>query len=103
MYEFYSVVTHPRIYAPPTSPDQAVAQLEAWFEAPDVTLLAEEPQHWASLKEQLVRARVTGPLVHDAKIAALCLANGISELWTADRDFGRFPALKTKNPLVSSD
>ena len=103
MYEFYSVVTHPRIYAPPTSPEQAVAQLDAWFEAPDLLLLAEEPEHWTSLKELLLRARVTGPLAHDAKIATLCLANGISELWTADRDFSRFPALKTKNPLINSE
>ena len=103
VYEFYSVVTHPRIYAPPSSPEQAVAQLDAWFEAPDLMLLAEEFEHWARLKDQLVRARVAGPLAHDAKIAALCLANGISELWTADRDFGRFPALKTKNPLVDTD
>lgn len=103
IYEFYSVVTHPRIYAPPTSSEQAVAQLDAWFEAPELTLLAEEVQHWVTLKEQLVRARVTGPLAHDAKIAALCLTNGISELWTADRDFGRFPTLSTKNPLIDSE
>jgi predicted nucleic acid-binding protein len=43
---------------------------------------------------------VTGPLVHDARIAALCLSHGIRELWTADRDFSRFPRLKTANPLV---
>jgi predicted nucleic acid-binding protein len=33
-------------------------------------------------------------------IAALCLHHGVSELWTADRDFTRFPALRTHNPLV---
>ena len=42
----------------------------------------------------------TGPLVHDARIAALCLSHGIKELLTADRDFGRFRDLKTRNPLV---
>ncbi len=25
----------------------------------------------------------------------------VTELWTADRDFGRFPALNARNPLVS--
>jgi hypothetical protein len=30
----------------------------------------------------------------------LCQNHGVRELWTADRDFGRFPDLKVKNPLV---
>ena len=42
---------------------------------------------------------MAGPLVHDARIAALCLASSVTELWTLDRDFTRFPALKTRNPL----
>jgi len=42
---------------------------------------------------------VRGPQVHDARIAAICLENGVRELWTADRDFSRFPELKTRNPL----
>jgi predicted nucleic acid-binding protein len=39
-------------------------------------------------------------MVHDARIAALCLSHGVCELWSADRDFSRFPALRTRNPLV---
>jgi predicted nucleic acid-binding protein len=39
-------------------------------------------------------------LVHDARIAALCLSHGVRELWSADRDFSRFPALPVRNPLV---
>ena len=38
-------------------------------------------------------------MVHDARVAALCIAHGVTELWTADRDFGRFPDLVTRNPL----
>jgi uncharacterized protein len=38
--------------------------------------------------------------VHEARIAALCLANGVKELWSADRDFSRFPDLRTANPLA---
>jgi uncharacterized protein len=43
---------------------------------------------------------VAGPAVHDARIAALCLANGVRELWSADRDFTQFPDLRTANPLT---
>jgi uncharacterized protein len=41
-----------------------------------------------------------GNLVHDAHIAALVVEHGVSELWTADRDFTRFPGLRIRNPLL---
>jgi len=41
-----------------------------------------------------------GPLVHDARVAAICLQHGIRELWSSDRDFGRFPRLQVLNPLT---
>jgi uncharacterized protein len=42
---------------------------------------------------------VAGPKIHDARIAAVCLQNGIGELWTIDRDFSRYTGLKVWNPL----
>jgi hypothetical protein len=48
----------------------------------------------------MLAGNIAGPLVHDARIAAICLQHGVRELWTADRDFSRFPQLKTVNPLV---
>jgi predicted nucleic acid-binding protein len=63
-------------------------------------LLSESPTHWPTLKPLLKAGRVAGPLVHDARIAALCLQHGVRELWTADRDFSRFPSLRTRNPLL---
>ena len=53
-----------------------------------------------TLRGLLQQARLAGPAVHDARIAAVCLQHGVRELWTADRDFGRFPGLKAVNPLV---
>ena len=44
--------------------------------------------------------KLQGGQFHDARIAALCIENGVTVLWSADRDFGRFKALKTVNPLV---
>jgi predicted nucleic acid-binding protein len=40
-----------------------------------------------------------GNLVHDAHIAALALENGVTELWTSDRDFSRFIGLRVRNPF----
>ena len=52
------------------------------------------------LRELARAAKLSGPRIHDARIAALCLHHGVRELWTADRDFSMFPKLKTRNPLV---
>ena len=51
-------------------------------------------------REDSQQGRIAGPAVHDARIAALCLQHGMRELWSADRDFGRFPALRVFNPLL---
>ena len=68
--------------------------------APNVRILGETSSHWEELKTLALQGQITGPAIHDARIAAICLQHGVSELWTADRDFSRFPKLKTRNPLV---
>lgn len=55
---------------------------------------------WPVLRAALEAGRIVGPRVHDARIAALCLSHQVRELWTADRDFGRFPELRVRNPLT---
>lgn len=100
LHEFYAIATHPRVYSPPSTPAEALAQIEIWLESPTLMLLSENAQHWPQLRELVVRAKVRGPMVHDARIATLCLAHGVRELWSADRDFSRFPALRVRNPLV---
>ena len=100
LHEFMAITTHPKIFSPPTPLAAAVAQVEAWLESPSLVLLSEERDHWSKLQRIINASKATGPLVHDARIAALCQSHGIKELLTADRDFGRFRDLKTRNPLV---
>ena len=102
LHEFLAIVTHPRIYAPPTPLGRALEQVDAWLESPTLTLLAEAATHWATLRELLCAGRIAGPQVHDARIAALCRQHGVRELWSADRDFGRFAGLAVLNPLVGA-
>lgn len=54
----------------------------------------------AGLERPIDGREPPGPAVHDARVAALCLAYGVRELWTADRAFGRFPALRVRDPLA---
>jgi uncharacterized protein len=100
IHEFLAIVTHPRIYAPPTPLAKAIDQVEAWLESPSLVLLSESEDYWVMLRNILQTGRVCGPQVHDARIAALCQQHGVTELWSADRDFGRFPGLSVRNPLV---
>lgn len=100
VHEFLAIVTHPRIFSPPSSLAAAIDQVDAWMESPTVVLLSESSGYWQVLRESLVVARVAGPQVHDARVAALCTQHGVHELWTADRDFNRFPQLTARNPLV---
>ena len=100
LHEFLAIVTHPRIFSPPTPIARALDQVDAWLESPSLVLLAEGVAYWASLRALVAGGRVVGPLVHDARVAALCRDHGVDELWTADRDFSRFPDLPLRNPLV---
>ena len=100
LHEFFAIVTHPRIYAPPTPRERALDQIDAWLESPSLLLLAETESHWPELRSLVTGAHLTGAQVHDARIAALCLQHGVQTLWSADRDFGRFPKLSVTNPLI---
>ena len=100
IHEFLSISTHPRIFSPPTPLDKAIQQVAAWLESPPLVLLGESEGYWLKLVEILTAGKITGPAVHDARIAGLCLAYGVAELWTADRDFSRFSHLKAVNPLI---
>jgi predicted nucleic acid-binding protein len=74
--------------------------VDAWLEAPTLVLLAESEQYWAELRSLVTTSRVIGARIHDARIAALCAQHGVSELWSADRDFSRFADLTVINPLT---
>jgi predicted nucleic acid-binding protein len=101
VHEFFAIVTHPRIYKPPTPPAAAIEQIEAWLESPSLVVIGEVEGYWRTLKPLLEGGLIAGAPVHDARIAALCLLHGVDELWSVDRDFSRFPGLKTQNPLVA--
>jgi uncharacterized protein len=102
IHEFLAVVTNPRIFRVPTPMPDAVEVVDAIVESPSLRLLGEGPDHWATVRRALLDGRVAGARVHDARIAAICMDHRVRCLWTADRDFSRFPALKTHNPLMAT-
>ncbi len=101
IHEFISVVTNKKLHALPTPLTLAFSQIRHWTDAGNLILLGEDSNHLDTLETLALPAGLSGAKIHDARIAAICLQHGVSELWTADRDFSLFPALKTRNPLVS--
>ena len=99
VHEFLSIVTHPKIYDPPSSMAEAIAQVDAWLGSPVAELLGESDDHWKILRGQLAAGQIQGPMVHDARIASICIGHGVTGFLTADRDFSRFPELPVRNPL----
>ncbi len=100
LHEFYAKVTHPKIFNPPSSIKEAILQIEAWLEAPSLQLIGEREDYFKDLKKVLETAQLTGAHIHDIRIACICFQNGVSELFSADRDFNRIKGLKVKNPLL---
>ncbi|MEM9478942.1 MAG: TA system VapC family ribonuclease toxin [Verrucomicrobiota bacterium] len=97
--EFYGIVSHTKIWTEASTPEQAQAQINAWRESPTLRVLTENSADLETLTELAVKTKIRGAKIHDTRIANCCLVNGVRELWTVDRDFSRFSALKTRNPL----
>jgi predicted nucleic acid-binding protein len=99
VYEFLRVITHPRVFDPPSDPQVVLDDLESLFDSPSLTLMGEGPSHPAHLRQAVEAGSAAGNIVHDAHIAALVIEHGARELWTTDRDFSRFPGLRIRNPF----
>jgi toxin-antitoxin system PIN domain toxin len=100
IHEFVAIATHPGIYKPASTLLEALGFVEALLASPHLELLAESVGYFEKLRALATAAKLRGARIHDARIAALCLHHGVSELWSADRDFSLFPQLKVLNPLV---
>jgi toxin-antitoxin system PIN domain toxin len=99
-HEFIAIVTHPKIYKTPTPLELALQSLSELSACPTLEFIGEADGYLDSLAGIALAARVQGGAIHDARIAAICRFHGVRELWSADRDFSRFAALKVSNPLL---
>lgn len=100
LHEFLATVTHPKIYKPATPLSLALEQINCWLESPNLVVLHESIGYWQTFQTLITQAKTTGAQIHDARIAALCLHHGVTELITADRDFLKFKSLQVRNPFI---
>jgi len=95
---FLRIVTHPRIFDPPSDIALALAFTNQIRERPNCILINPGPRHWDIFQRLCSESGAKGNLVPDAYLAALAIDSG-SEWITTDRDFSRFPGLKWRHPL----
>lgn len=101
LHEFIAVVTNPKAFSNPTPPNVAIGTIKKYLQAEGMTTISEGPQHLWFLSEVLRSSGAVGGVVHDARVAAICMENGVSEIWTNDRDFRKFTGIRTSNPVRS--
>lgn len=92
------VLTHPRVFVPPTPFPTALAFVQALRSAPNCTIIAPGARHWEIFSQLCQASDARGNLVADAFLAALAIEAGC-EWITTDRDFARFPGLRWRHPL----
>lgn len=102
LHEFLAVVTNPKIFKEPTPIEVALDAVRRLYASLSGGFLAEGEGYLDALERVAAPALLQGAIVHDARIAALCLFHGVRVLWSADRDFSRFPDLAVENPLAKA-
>jgi len=95
---FLRIVTNPRVFERPAPIAAAWDQVKNWLDAPTVWIPSATEKH-AEVLNQLLAMSGLGPNhIPDAHLAAIAIEHGLV-LCSSDRDFDRFPGVKTENPL----
>lgn len=95
---YVRIVTHPRLFDPPTTPQVALGHVERLRERPNFAPGEPGPRHWEIFTDLCRTSGATGNLVPDAYLAAIAVESG-SRWATTDRDFARFADLDWFHPL----
>ena len=94
--EFMRVVTHRRVFNPPSTIVQAMAFINGVVAAPTCRVALPGADFLGHLETTARQADVRGNLMFDAQIVALCREHGIAEILTNDHDFERFDRVQIR-------
>jgi hypothetical protein len=98
---FVRISTNSRATKKPLQSTEACDIVSSWLDQVNVSVIGAGDRFWELLKDQILEAQVTGPLVTDAALAALALEHGAT-LCSVDRDFRRFRGLRLVDPTDES-
>ena len=91
------VLTHPRVFTPPTPLPLAVSFVRALRDSPNAIVLQPGPRHWELFLSFLSTSRAVGNMVPAAWIAALAMEHSC-EMLSDDTDYARFPGVRWRRP-----
>ena len=94
------VLTHPRIFDPPTPSGVAIEYVDALLDQPGSMTLRPGDGHWRIFHGMADALQLTGNRLPDAYHAALAIEHGC-EWVTLDRGLSIYPGLRTVNLLDS--
>lgn len=96
---FIRIMTDSRIFVASFQESEVLDIVDSWLALPSLGILEPGERYWPILKNLVRVGQIRAALTMDAHLAALALEHG-AVLATNDRDFTRFPDLKTIFPLA---
>lgn len=100
LMSYLRIATHPRIFAAPLSPDEALGNVSALLTRPHVRAVSELDGFVEAYMHVAAGVNVRGNLVPDAHLAAILFQHGVHTLYSSDRDFRKFESLEVLDPFV---
>lgn len=95
---FLRIVTHPKIFDPPSTLSEALEFVNAIRAQPNCAVVSANNRHWDIFQKLCQEANAKGNLIPDAYHAALAIASGC-EWITTDKGFSRYPGLRWRPPF----
>jgi toxin-antitoxin system PIN domain toxin len=99
LMSYLRIATHPRIFATPLSPDEALGNISALIGLPHVRAVSELEGFLGAYKHVGGEMPVRGNLVPDAHVAAILFQHGVRTIYSNDRDFRKFQSLDVRDPF----
>ncbi len=96
---YVRIITHPTILESPLSPEAAIGDIDDLVQRPQIVVVGEGDRFWETFKRLARTVAPRGNLVPDAHLGALMAENGVSTIWTSDRDFRKFSGITVKDPF----
>lgn len=99
---YLRIATHPSVFDQPLAPAEARRNLDQLIGRAHVRCPGEADRFWQVYQDLVGEDAIRGNLVTDSHIAALMHEHGVSTIFTADRDFSRFPGVIARDPYAEA-
>jgi len=99
LMSYLRIATHPRIFASPLSPQEALGHISALIGLPHIRAVSEMDGFLDAYKHVAGEIPVRGNLVPDAHVAAILFQHGVRTIYSNDRDFRKFQSLDVRDPF----